>query len=356
VTRLGAGTMAFPAHALVRSPATRAGGIEAEVVDLGRGTPEDFEAHGARIPGRIVLVRHEYMFASGHVHRRRKYLWARERGAAAFLIASPLPGQVLVTGSSGDGGPDDIPAAGVTQECAAALGRSGHRHARARLEIRTRRDPTSTESLIAEIPGRSREWVTLSAHLDGHDLAESAIDNGSGIVVALEVARALAPLVPSLGRGLRVAFFTLEEWALTGSRLYVDGLTAEEREETALNINLDSVAGSSRLTALTSGFAELDDFLSSTAAESGVALGTFRPLMANSDHANFARRGIPAFRLVAGFDEPASNLRYLLTPADTIDKIAPAELKMAALLTASIAFRACSVEGPIAPHGRDEGR
>ncbi len=80
------------------------GGLEAEVVDLGRGTLEDFEANERDILGRIVLVRHEYMFATGHVHRRRKYLWARDRGAAGFLIVSPLPGQVLVTGSSGEGG------------------------------------------------------------------------------------------------------------------------------------------------------------------------------------------------------------------------------------------------------------
>ena len=90
------------------------------MVDLGRGTAEDFEAQAAEIPGRIVLVRHEYMFATGHVHRWRKYLWARERSAAGFLIASPVPGEVLVTSSFGTGASDDIPAAGITQEEAAA--------------------------------------------------------------------------------------------------------------------------------------------------------------------------------------------------------------------------------------------
>ena len=38
--------------------------LTAEVVDLGRGTPEEFEAHAADIKGRIVLVRHELMFAA----------------------------------------------------------------------------------------------------------------------------------------------------------------------------------------------------------------------------------------------------------------------------------------------------
>ena len=119
-------------------------------------------------------------------------------------------------------------------------------------------------------------------------------------------------------------------------------------------MNLDSVVGSPWLTALTSGFAELDPFLHAAAADGGLALKTFRPLMANSDHYNFVRRGIPAFRLVAGFDEPESNLRYLLTPADTLDKISPSELKVAALLTAQIVVRACTAAGPIAPRKRGE--
>jgi hypothetical protein len=336
------------AHSLVWSPPTPPGGLEAEVVDLGRGTAQDFDANAAEIPGRIVLVRHEYMFATGHVHRRQKYLWAKERDAVGFLIASPLPGQVLVTGSSGTGAADDIPAAGITQESAAALARVDGHHARARLEIGVRRTPMTAENLLADIPGRGPEWVILSAHLDGHDLAQSAMDNGSGVAVALEVARVLAPLVPSLPRGLRVALFSVEEWGLNGSRQYVDGLPIAERDRIAVNVNLDSVVGSPSLTALTSGFEDLDGFLHATGVEVGVPLRTFRPLMANSDHYNFARHGIPAFRIVAGFDEPASQLRYLLTPADTLDKVAPGELKTAAMLCAELTLRACTWPGPIA--------
>ena len=51
--------------------------------------------------------------------------------------------------------------------------------------------------------------------------------------------------------------------------------------------------------------------------------------MANSDHANFAAHGIPAVRLIAGFGVPASNLRLLLTAADTREKVRPDELDQA---------------------------
>ena len=57
LARLGAGAPPLHGTSLVRSPATPAGGLEAEVVDLGRGTLEDFRANEADIDGRIVLVR-----------------------------------------------------------------------------------------------------------------------------------------------------------------------------------------------------------------------------------------------------------------------------------------------------------
>src|SRR5260370_35943281 len=87
-------------HPLVRTIATPPGGLTAEVMDLGRGPPEEFESHAADIKGRIVLVRHELMFAAGTIHRRRKYDMARAQGAVGFLIAGPLAGHV-VAGSSG---------------------------------------------------------------------------------------------------------------------------------------------------------------------------------------------------------------------------------------------------------------
>lgn len=66
-----------------------------------------------------------------------------------------------------------------------------------------------------------------------------------------------------------------------------------------------------------------------------------RPFLSNSDHANFAKAGIPAFRLVAGYDDPNSNLRFVLTPNDTRDKVALSELSAAARLSAAITAAAC---------------
>jgi aminopeptidase YwaD len=330
-------------HPLVRSIATPPGGLTAEVVDLGRGTPEEIEAHAAELRGRIALVRHEPMFVAGTIHRRRKYQAALEAGAVGFLIAGPLPGQ-LVAGSSGRQDGAGIPAAGITPEAAAALRRTSRGWPTATLTIETDERAAETRTLLFDLPGQTDEWIVLSAHVDGHDGGESAIDNASGLAAMLAATRVLAPHVRSFRRGVRLAFFSVEEWALTGSAQYVKGLADVERRRIALNVNLDSVGGSPNLAALTSGFAGLEPFLLRASETAGIALRTVRPLMQNSDHANFALAGIPAIRLVAGFDDPGANLRYVLTPADTRDKVAVDELKQSTIMTSAIVASACNAE------------
>ncbi|MDH3742340.1 MAG: M28 family peptidase, partial [Hyphomicrobiales bacterium] len=178
-------------HPLLRSPATGPGGLVAEVVDVGRGTPEEFAAHAAEIPGRIVMVRHELMFAAGTIHRSSKYLTACKAGAAGFLIAGPLPDSP-VSGSSGLEDGMGVPALGISRDVADALAPTSQGRPAVRLVIEASEAPAEAPNLIFDMPGKTDEWVVLSAHIDGHDLAESAIDNASGLAVALAVAHALS--------------------------------------------------------------------------------------------------------------------------------------------------------------------
>jgi len=332
----------LPCVSLVRSPATAADGLVAELIDLGRGTEQDFDARAAQIKGRIVLVRHEYMFATDTIHRRRKYQWALDAGAVGFLIACHLPGQGPVTGSSGATPERGIPAAGISAETAATLISGGG--AKIRFKVAAEQTPRSTANLILDLPGITDEWVVLSAHIDGHHLAESAMDNATGLAAVLAIARAMAPIVGQLKRGLRIALFTVEEWALAGSKEYVDNMSDVDRGAIKLNLNLDSIAGSPNLTALTSEFAKLEDWLLEQSQAQSRTLGVHRPLMANSDHYNFARHGIPAVRLVAGFNEHESAIKYLLTSGDTRDKIDPQDLRSASGFVAALAVKACQAD------------
>ena len=325
---------------LLGSASTPPQGLTAEVVDLGRGTPEDFARDAAAIAGRFVLVRHEYPFSAIHVHRRRKLGWAMEHGAAGFIIANPLPNAGPMSGSSGRGGAAGIPAIATDFESAARLAAKGTQRARVKLQLTGEDYAGQTGIVILDLPGQTGGRIAFSAHIDGHDLAESAMDNATGVAVVLAVTRAFAPLIADCRRGIRVCLFSAEEWALAGSRQYLDRMPATGRDAIALNINLDTVGGDDQLTALTSEFPPLDPFVRDTAAAAGFSLGTYAPMMANSDHFNFARHGIPAFRLVAGFDRPQSNIQHILTRGDTREKVQPTELAAAARLTAVLLARA----------------
>src|SRR5277367_1473503 len=179
--RLSDGTL-VPCHPLVRSMPTPPGGLTAEVIDLGRGTPEEFEAHRKEIAGRIVLVQHELMFVAGTIHRRRKYNMALEAGAVGFLIAGPTTGE-LVAGSSGrNEGDAGIPAVGIAPETAVRLARTASGWSRATMTIEAKEYEAQTSTQLFDIRGQTDEVVVVSAHVDGHDLNESAMDNASGVV------------------------------------------------------------------------------------------------------------------------------------------------------------------------------
>lgn len=312
------------------------GVVEAEVLDMGRGAPGD--AGWAQARGKIVLIRHEYPFAPWTIHRRFKLAAAAEAGVAAALMVLPEPGIGPVSGGA-NGNP--MPCFGVGIEGAARLARAG----RARLELEAEAAPATAPTLVLDLPGGGDDGrVVLSAHLDGHPLGESAIDNATGLAAALSLARAVAPELGRAKRGLTVCVFGAEEWALSGSKAWLAGLDARRREAMRFNLNLDSIAGHPRLVALTSGFTALGSFVQGAAARIGAEVAVHLPLMVNSDHANFAAHGIPALRLLAGFDAPEGALRHLLTGADTRALVPPNELKAATLVAGSILWAALTAE------------
>lgn len=328
---------------LLRSASTDGEGLEGVVLDLGAGRPEDFERAGDAVRGRIVLVRHEYPFSRSHVHRRRKYDMAVAQGAIAFLIANPLPGAGPLSGSSGR--PRDaagIPAAYIDHEAALAL--TAHAGARVRLHIQGQelRDSMACAGVL-DLPGGRDSRIVISAHMDGHDLGQSALDNATGVAVALAAARHLAGQLGPDTPGLRICFFTAEEWALAGSARYLADMPIAERLRLKLDINLDTVAGDDTLCALISDYPALAGVVEETAVRAGVPVSHWLPFMPNSDHANFARQGIPALRLVAGFEKPESRVRHILSRGDVPDIIREDELRNALAVTCAMASLALAL-------------
>jgi hypothetical protein len=323
---------ALPHVALFGSTPSGPGGMELEVLDLGRGSPDDVAAAGEAVRGKAVLLRHEYPFAPWTIHRRFKLAAARQAGAAAALMVQPEPGIGPVSGGANG---VEVPCFGIGIEVAQRIaGRRIH------LLLEAEFAPATTPTLVLDLPGGGEGRVVLSAHLDGHPLGESAMDNATGLAGALALARAVAPELQACRRGLTLCVFGAEEWALTGSRAWLASLDPARRAALRFNLNLDSIAGHPRLTALTSGFAGLGPFVQHATAAIGAEVAVHPPLMVNSDHANFAAHGIPALRLIAGFDAPEGALRLLLTGADTRAVVPPGELKSATITAGAILWAA----------------
>jgi Zn-dependent M28 family amino/carboxypeptidase len=237
---------------------------------------------------------------------------------------------------------DDIPAMGTSYEGGKTISQAArYKEAHIRMNLESTRTSADGENVILDIPGQSDEYIVVCAHIDGHDLAESAIDNASGVAVVLETARRLYPVVTKLKRGLRIILFTYEEWALMGSRLYLDSLSENEKKKMRLAINLDSIVGSSKFSALVSNRKEVTTFITQASAQSGLPIQIIWPEQPNSDHYNFHINGIPSFRLIAGYEEPDALTRFLLTPADTRDKVDIGQLRLAAMSAVNLAYKAC---------------
>jgi Iap family predicted aminopeptidase len=329
----------FDARALPNSASTPGAGVVAPLLDLGRGDP----AQGLPGPasGRIVLIDHEYMFGAETVHRSHKLARAAEAGAAAVILASPWSGGIAITGSAVPG--FALPVVAVDHETALRL-RASQPGATLRLRVSTQQGPLTSHNLVADLfPGRERS-VVLSAHVDGHDIAEGAIDNASGVVAVLAAARQLHRRGTSWRHGIRVCFFGAEEAGLLGSEHYLAALAPDEQATLIADLNVDSVGSAASMTAMTSGFSTLQDFVLGSADAAGLAVHTFLPFRRNSDHANFAQRGIPALRLVAGFDEPGSRARFVLTSHDTRDKVDLQGVADAAQLLCTLVSRLCDLD------------
>ncbi len=241
------------------------------------------------------------------MHRRRKYDLAVERGALAFLIANPMPGGGLLSGSSGRprGGAGIPPPTSTTPP---------------EWPWPAPRPPVRLAPICASKARKTKaRWPTLPSWT--FPAARIAVSSSARTWMATTWAPAPWTMPPASRwrwpppgpwrrrisahtHGLRVCLFTAEEWALAGSRRYLADMDPVQRKSLKLNINLDTVGGDTHLTALISDFPALAEFVAHAGADAGVPVSTYLPFMSNSDHANFAAHGIPALPVGGGLRSP----------------------------------------------------
>lgn len=170
-------------------------------------------------------------------------------------------------------------------------------------------------NVVVEIPGESDELIIVVAHYDKTDinplvvpsllvngaldelvswsfLSEGAVDNATGVAVALSLARAVAER--PLRRTLRVVLVGAEESGLRGSRAHAARLSDDEWDRLAFVVNLDGVAIEGRENCVTENVSA--PYLSlrarRAAARIGLPLGRGEmPIVGMSDYASFAETG-----------------------------------------------------------------
>ena len=176
-------------------------------------------------------------------------------------------------------------------------------------------------NLIAILPGSdadlSKEYVAVSAHLDGYGYGEpvngdniynGALDDAAYVSTLIELANTIHASGKPLKRSLLICVFTGEEKGLLGSVYFTQHPTVNKTSIVA-DLNLDQLRPLFPLKALT--MEGLDD--SSLGATARAVASTFhiqirpdlepeRNLVHRADNASFARIGVPSCGFVFAYD------------------------------------------------------
>ena len=169
---------------------------------------------------------------------------------------------------------------------------------------------TTSQNVIAEVPGITDEWIVLSAHYDSTPLSHGAYDNMSGCIGLLGILEGLRDRVPCR-YGLRFIFCGSEEVGLLGSKAYT-AAHEKELEKIALNINLDMIGTyMGKFIACVSAEDKLIHYLEYLCALRGWGLQA-RQDVYSSDSTPFADKGVPAlsFARIAPKSQATIHNRY----------------------------------------------
>ena len=338
------------ATALGSSVGTPKDGLQATVVEV--GSIDELKALGSGAKGKIVLfnkVMQRTRTGEGYGAvvplRGHGAVEAAKLGAVAALIRSVGTGQYRLPHTGATKYEDKvqkIPFAAISAEDADLLHRliaSGESPTvKLRLGCHTDGEVMSS-NVIGEVPGREKpdEVVVIGAHLDSWDLGQGAIDDGAGCAIALETGRLLMALGLQPRRTVRVVLYMNEENGLSGARAYAEQHKAElERHVAAIEADSGagrpigvSVVGGAPAVALVKRWAQpLMSWLPGEVKASEWGGADLIPLQS---------AGVPVLEVN---QDMSSYFDWHHTAADTVDKIDPIDLALAAAAFATVTFGA----------------
>jgi Zn-dependent M28 family amino/carboxypeptidase len=313
--------------ALPRSPSGEATG---ELVDVGYGLPEDFEQD---LEGTVVLAASNVPdWYDRFLHRREKYYHAVEAGAAAFVFRNHVEGCLAPTGSVGtEGDPiGDVPAVGVSKEVGDRLLRRWEGE-EVTVAVDAQIEDATSHNVHADLGPDTEEEVLLTSHVDAHDIAEGAGDNGAGTAVVVEVAKALAAREADLDTRVHLLVYGAEEVGLCGSAHDSD---RRDHDRIRAIVNNDGVVRGRTLRCYTHDFDELEAAAETVADRFDHEVETTPRLNPHSDHWPYVQWGVPGYHLMSETDYEGRGWGH--TRADTLDKLEVRNLREQAILIAEL--------------------
>ena len=178
---------------------------------------------------------------------------------------------------------------------------------------------------VGEIKGSDKpdEVVILGAHLDSWDLGTGVTDNGTGSMVVLEAARAIAQSGVKPKRTIRFILFSGEEEGLLGSTAYAAQHAAEADKIQAVLV-LDNGTGMITGQAL-QGRKEFEQlWIDLLAPVTSLGAKTVRDAnKGGTDHLSFIPYGVPGFN----FDQETRGYNHTHhSQVDTYDHAVPCDL------------------------------
>lgn len=319
--------------------------LHARVVDVGQGTPADFQKAGD-FSGAVLLVHSdvlktwEDLFAE--YMKAPPVIAAAVRGrAAAIAFTATRDYDILyrhINTSNGQVGP--LPQVLLAREDAGRIARllEGGQKVTLELTVPNRvRGAFQTHNVVAEIKGREKpdEFVVVGAHLDSWEFGTGALDNGCNSALLIDALRTIKASGMRPRRSIRFVLFSGEEQGMLGSKAYVAAHRGE-MDNAVANIIFDE--GSGPMTGFSlGGRRDLEPAMQRLIApfqQWGIARLTADAFV-GTDNLDFLLEGVP--NLVAN-QEAANYLINYHATSDTFDKVDLPQMKKHVAVGAAVAF------------------
>ena len=348
--------------ALGGSVATSEAGITAPVV-VAHDFDELQRLGRDKVAGRIVVFDEKFdrrlaaagfgldAYSAAADYRHAGASEAARLGAVASLVRSAGGAEYRLahTGAMGyEPGVTKIPSGALAAEDADMIARLAEQGAvRLHLVLTPRTEPDAEAvNVVADLPGTEHpeQVVIVSGHLDSWDLGTGALDDASGVAVAMAVGHLVKELGLKPARTIRIIAWANEENGVRGGIGYV---AAHEKEVVnhvgAIEVDLGAdhpvgivydaaPAAEEQLAPISKLLASQGATLLHAASETG------------TDVIPLSVSGVPTF---APIQDARTYFDYHHTAADTLDKIRPQDLRENVALAAVLAYGLADMNGRV---------